>query len=96
MMHVPDGAAVASIQLLETLMGRRAGASTGTGLWAALRIVSQMKAAGKTGSLVSLICDPGERYLDKYYSSQWLADAGIDTSGYRDRLEEFMTTGVLD
>ncbi|WCE40311.1 PLP-dependent cysteine synthase family protein [Brevibacterium sp. BDJS002] len=95
MMHVPDAAAIASIQLLETLMGRRAGASTGTGLWAAFRIVSQMKAAGQTGSLVSLICDPGERYLDKYYSSQWLTEAEIDTTGYRERLDEFMTTGVL-
>lgn len=96
MMHVPDAASIASIQLLEKLIGRRAGASTGTSLWAAFRIVSQMKAAGEKGSLVSLICDPGERYLDKYYSQDWLTEAGLDTTGYRARLDEFMTTGVLD
>lgn len=96
MMHVPDAASIASIQILEKLMGRRAGASTGTGLWAAFRIVSQMKAAGKTGSLVSLICDPGDRYLDKYYSAQWLADADIDTVPYRERLEDFLATGHLE
>src|SRR5699024_5282098 len=45
MMHVPDAASIASIQLLEELIGRRSGASTGTSLWAALRIVSQMRAA---------------------------------------------------
>ncbi|MGO2863469.1 MAG: PLP-dependent cysteine synthase family protein, partial [Brevibacterium sp.] len=75
---------------------RRAGASTGTGLWAAFRIVSQMKAAGQRGSLVSLICDPGERYLDKYYSPEWLAEAGIDTVPYRERLTEFIASGRLD
>lgn len=96
MMHVPDAASIASIQLLEQLIGRRAGASTGASLWAAFRIVSQMKTAGEKGSLVSLICDPGERYLDKYYSQDWLTEAGLDTTGYRARLDEFMTTGVLD
>lgn len=96
MMHVPDAASIASIQLLEKLMGRRAGASTGTGLWAAFRIVSQMKTAGETGSLVALICDPGERYLDKYYSQEWLTEAGIDTVPYRERLADFMASGRLD
>jgi cysteine synthase A len=96
MMHVPDAASIASIQLLEELIGRRSGASTGTSLWAALRIVSQMRAAGQRGSIVSLICDPGERYLDKYYSPEWLAEAGIDPSDHRARLKEFMATGHLD
>ena len=73
----------------------RAGASTGTSLWAALRIVSEMVESGQQGSIVSLICDPGVRYVDKYYSSQWLADNDIDIEPYRVRLEEFMRTGVL-
>ncbi|WP_338750615.1 PLP-dependent cysteine synthase family protein [Janibacter alittae] len=95
MMRVPDAAAVASILLLEQLTGVRAGASTGTSLWAAVRIVSEMVEAGTTGSIVSLICDPGERYLDKYYSQQWLDDNDIDIAPYRRRLERFMRTGVL-
>lgn len=95
MMRVPDAAAVASILLLERLLGRRAGASTGTSLWASLRIVSDMVAAGTRGSVVSLICDPGERYLDKYYSGRWLDENNIDIGPYRRRLEDFMLTGSL-
>ncbi|MFX4285628.1 PLP-dependent cysteine synthase family protein [Janibacter sp. G349] len=95
MMRVPDAAAVAAVRLLEQLIGTRAGASTGTSLWAALRIVSEMVRAGETGSVVSLICDPGERYLDKYYSPQWLADEGIDIEPYEGRLEQLMRTGRL-
>ncbi|WP_435202761.1 PLP-dependent cysteine synthase family protein [Janibacter sp. GS2] len=95
MVRVPDAAAIASILLLEELTGSRAGASTGTSLWATLRIVSEMVEAGTKGSIVSLICDPGERYLDKYYSSQWLEDNGLDITPYQRRLEDFMRTGVL-
>jgi len=92
MMHVPDGAAVAAIHVLTELIGRRTGASTGTGLWAAFRLISEMLAAGRQGSVVSLICDPGERYLDKYYSDRWLADNGIDVSEHRARLDAFLAS----
>ncbi|WP_336716461.1 PLP-dependent cysteine synthase family protein [Arthrobacter sp. USHLN218] len=95
MMRVPDAAAIAAIRLLTQLLGRRTGASTGTGLWAALRIISEMVRAGRQGSVVSLICDGGERYLDKYYSDEWLAANGIDIGPYHRRLEAFMRTGVL-
>jgi cysteine synthase A len=95
MIRVPDAAAVASILLLEDLLGRRTGASTGTSLWASLRIVSEMVAAGQQGSVVSLICDPGDRYVDKYYSASWLAENNLDIAPYRRRLEDFMRTGIL-
>ncbi|NYF97559.1 PLP-dependent cysteine synthase family protein [Janibacter cremeus] len=95
MVRVPDAAAVASILLLEELIGARAGASTGTSMWASLRIVSEMVEAGTKGSIVSLICDPGERYLDKYYSQEWLEENDIDIEPYQRRLEDFMRTGVL-
>lgn len=45
--------------------------------------------------LESLICDPGERYLDKYYSQEWLADNDIDIKPYEQRLAELMETGRL-
>ncbi|MGO1166788.1 MAG: PLP-dependent cysteine synthase family protein [Janibacter sp.] len=95
MMRVPDAAAVASILLLEQLIGYRTGASTGTSLWAALRIVSEMVATGTHGSIVSLICDPGERYLDKYYSQQWLDENDLDIQPYQRRLDDFMRSGAL-
>ncbi|WP_377272525.1 PLP-dependent cysteine synthase family protein [Peterkaempfera sp. SMS 1(5)a] len=94
MMKVPDGASIAAVRTLEAVLGRRAGGSTGTGLWSALRIVSEMRAAGRRGSLVTLLCDPGDRYLDKYYSDAWLAEQGIDIAPYRARLDGFLAGGL--
>ena len=93
--HMPDAAAIATIWHLETLIGRRAGASTGTGLWAALQIVAELRREGRRGSVVGLLCDPGDRYLTKYYSPDWLAAQGIDIGPYLDRLRAFAETGEL-
>ncbi|WP_024801054.1 PLP-dependent cysteine synthase family protein [Nocardia sp. BMG51109] len=95
MIHVPDAAAIAAIQVLEELIGRKAGASTGTGLWAAFHIMSEMAREGREGSVVGLICDPGDRYIDKYYSAEWLAAQGIDIAPFRTRLDAFLETGRL-
>lgn len=95
MIRVPDAAAVAAIRHLDTLIGRKAGASTGTGLWAALRIISEMVRTGERGSVIALLCDPGDRYLDKYYSDEWLAGEGLDIAPYLERLEGFMGGGEL-
>jgi cysteine synthase A len=52
-----------------------------------------MRAAGERGSVVALICDPGERYLDKYYSDAWLAEQGLDIAPYLAVLEKVLETG---
>ncbi|MFD4985112.1 PLP-dependent cysteine synthase family protein [Streptomyces sp. NPDC058374] len=93
MMKVPDAASVATVRMLERAIGRRAGGSTGTGLWSALRIVAEMRAEGRTGSVVTLLCDPGDRYLDKYYSDTWLAAQGLDIAPYARTLDAFLATG---
>ncbi|MCW2130887.1 hypothetical protein [Arthrobacter sp. VKM Ac-2550] len=77
------------------LLGRRTGASAGAGLRWAFRIMSEMINTGRQGSVVSLIRDPGDRYLDKYYSDEWLAENKIDVGPYCRRLETFMNTGTL-
>jgi len=93
MMKVPDGASVAAMRRVDAALGRKPGASTGTGLWSAFRIVSEMLRAGRTGSVISLVCDPGERYLDKYYSDSWLAAQGIDPHPYEAVLDRFLAAG---
>ncbi|MEV4432694.1 PLP-dependent cysteine synthase family protein [Streptomyces sp. NPDC049585] len=93
MMKVPDAASVAAVRALERAIGRKAGGSTGTGLWSALRIVAEMAAEGRAGSVVTLICDPGERYLDKYYSDAWLAAQGLDITPYTMAISTFLATG---
>jgi len=95
MIHVPDAAAIAAVHVLEEVIGRKAGASTGTGLWAAFHIMSEMARQGREGSVVGLLCDPGDRYIDKYYAAEWLGDAGIDIEPYRDRLRDFLISGEL-
>jgi cysteine synthase len=93
MMRVPDAASVAAVRALERAIGRKAGGSTGTGLWSAWKIVAEMVAAGARGSVVTLICDPGDRYLDKYYSDAWLAAQGLDIAPYERAAETFLATG---
>jgi len=93
MMKVPDAASIAAVRALATVMGRKPGGSTGTGLWGAFKLVSEMRAAGERGSVVTLICDPGDRYLDKYYSDAWLAEQGIDIAPHAAAIERFLASG---
>ncbi|GAA1989296.1 PLP-dependent cysteine synthase family protein [Kitasatospora viridis] len=90
MTKVPDAASIAAMRVLERVLGKRAGGSTGTGLWTALRITAEMRARGEHGSVVTLICDPGDRYLDKYYSDAWLAGQGLDIAPYQQALEGYL------
>ncbi|WP_307811321.1 PLP-dependent cysteine synthase family protein [Streptomyces fildesensis] len=94
MMKVPDAASVAAVRALDAAIGRKAGGSTGTGLWSAFKIIAEMVAAGETGSVVTLICDPGDRYLDKYYSDDWVAEQHLDIAPYTSAIEHFLATGA--
>ena len=41
-----------------------------------------MHAAGESGSIVTLLCDDGVRYLDTYFSDAWVAEQGWDLAPY--------------
>jgi len=87
MIKVPDAASVATILWLEKLIGRKAGASTGTNLWGVLEIAKQMIEDNQQGSLVTLLCDSGERYLDTYYDPSWVKENIGDLQPYSKQLE---------
>jgi cysteine synthase A len=89
MIRAPDAASIATIHWLETIIGRKCGGSTGTNLYGALTLADEMIAEGSKGSIVTLICDPGERYLGTYYDPHWIAREGLDPRPYRDWLERF-------
>jgi cysteine synthase A len=93
MVCVPDAASLAAMRYLERVTGRRAGASTGTNLWGALLLVAEMVAAGRGGSVVTLLCDGGERYAHTYYDDGWVAAQGLDLAPYTATLEHFAATG---
>lgn len=96
MRQIPDAASIATIHWLEKILGRKAGASTGTNLYGALQLASEMKQRGEQGSIVTLLCDSGERYLDTYYNPEWLAHNIGDLAPYADKLETFQQIGQLD
>jgi cysteine synthase A len=73
MLQVPDTASVATALWLSDRIGRKVGGSTGTNLWGALQIADRMQAAGTEGSIVTVMCDAGERYLDTYHDPDWVA-----------------------
>ncbi len=83
---IPDAASVAAVHFLRERTGIDAGPSTGTNLYGMLLLAAQMRAAGERGSLVSLVCDRGERYAATYGDPDWLATQGIDVRPYTDVL----------
>ena len=81
------------MRVLERLVGRRYGGSTCTDFCGALEIACEMAARGEDGAIVTLACDAGDRYLDTYYSDEWLAANGYDIAPQIARLECACKTG---
>ncbi|MCA1935091.1 MAG: PLP-dependent cysteine synthase family protein [Asticcacaulis sp.] len=75
---VTDAQSIAAVRLLSERLGRRVGGSTGTNLWACVRLMQEMAQKGETGSIVTILCDGGERYADTYYNDAWLSARAID------------------
>jgi cysteine synthase A len=94
MLAVPDAASIAAMRWCSKVTGRLVGGSTGTAMWGALRLVAAMREAGEAGSVVTLLCDGGERYASTYYDDGWLAAQGIDVAPYAGTLEKFYDTGI--
>ncbi|MEV0901403.1 PLP-dependent cysteine synthase family protein [Actinoplanes sp. NPDC049802] len=93
MIHVPDAASLAAMRAGSAVLGRRVGGSTGTNLWGAFRLIAEMLASGRTGSVVTLICDGGERYADTYYSDEWVSGQKLDLPPYAAVIRRFLDDG---
>lgn len=85
-MKVPDAASIAAMLHLENILGRRPGASTGTNFWGMMQVAQRMREQGEQGSLVTLLCDSGERYPDTYYDPAWVAQHIGDISHWQQQL----------
>ncbi|QKZ12995.1 PLP-dependent cysteine synthase family protein [Spirosoma sp. KUDC1026] len=72
MEKIPDAQSIAAMNILSDLLNRPVGPSTGTNFYGALLLANEMKQNGEKGSIVTLICDSGLRYLNTYYSALWL------------------------
>ncbi|MEU5877688.1 PLP-dependent cysteine synthase family protein [Spirillospora sp. NPDC047279] len=95
MVRVPDAASIAAMRWTTEVTGRSVGGSTGTNMWAVAELVAGMRARGERGSVVTLICDGGERYARTYGSDAWLAERGLAVGPYVEALRAFLKTGEM-
>ena len=91
--EVPDAASIAAAWLLEELLGRRYGGSSGTNLVACLQLASSMRERGERGSIVSLLCDRGERYNETLFDELWLARRGVRRGPWDKTLRDCIAAG---
>ena len=89
MVAVPDACSVAAARHASIVLGRRVGPSTGTNLWGAYGLLAEMVAEGRSGSVVTLLADSGDRYAETYFSDEWITQHGLEPTGAADALTEF-------
>ena len=90
MMEVPDVESIAAMRLLSQLLGRKVGPSTGTNFVGMLALAQEMQRDGTQGSVLSLLCDAGERYLCNYHNPDWVAQTVGDCSAAELRLSQVL------
>ena len=92
MIGVPDAASVAAMHFLADQIGVRAGPSTGTNIYGALRLACELHEHRLSGSIVTLMCDRSDRYDTTFCNVGWLRQQSIDPSPYREVLDEAWTS----
>jgi len=93
MIQVPSAASYAASHFVSELLGRKCGGSTGTNLIGTFELIAEMVRNNERGSVVTLICDAGELYLDTYFNPAWLDANGHDLQPHLARLRRFYERG---
>jgi len=88
LIEVPNVDSVAAMLLLSSLLGRRVGPSTGTNFVAMLQLAGEMRERDEAGSVLSLLCDNGERYLNTYHDPAWVHAEFGDCADAKRRLAQ--------
>ena len=83
MIEVSDVDSVAAMALLSERLGRKVGPSSGTNLVGMLELAADMVRSGQQGSILSLLCDAGERYLASFHDADWVRHQVGDCSAAR-------------
>jgi cysteine synthase A len=96
MIQVRNAQSYAAMHFLASVTGRRYGGSTGTNLYGVFQLAAELVERGETGSIVTLACDPGDRYLDTYYNHCWLGEHGYEIEPYMRQMRRFFETGVWE
>lgn len=77
MIKVPDELSLAGMRLVTQRLGKRVGGSTGTNFVGALELAQRMRDDQASGSIVSILCDSGDRYGHSYYNPAWYVENGV-------------------
>jgi len=93
MVKVPDVWSLGAMHSLSVRLGRRVGASTGTNLVAALACAQSLKARGAAGSIVTLLCDDGQRYRHSYFDDDWLRQNDLECEAQSDAIDALVDRG---
>ncbi|MFT3852729.1 MAG: hypothetical protein QM733_08345 [Ilumatobacteraceae bacterium] len=80
MIKVADAASIAAMELCRDVLRLEVGPSTGTNLWAALRLAAEIRDGGITGTILTLACDSASRYRTTVLDPGWQHANGIDTT----------------
>ena len=91
MIEVPNVESVAAMRELSGILGRKVGPSTGTNFIGMLTLAQEMRARGEQGSILSLLCDAGERYLPNYHCAEWVSESLGDCTEAMARVQVAMT-----
>lgn len=93
MVQVPDAGSIAAMKHLRRYAGFHAGPSTGTNLWGVWQTIAGMLDEGRTGSIVTLMCDGGDRYAGSFHNKAWVAEQGLEPQHHDAIITEFFKTG---
>ena len=89
MIKVKDAASIATVRWLSSVLGRKCGGSTGTNVYATLHLAEELMKTNQSGSIVTMICDSGDRYTNTYYNDNWLKKQNIDITPYLQELKKY-------
>ncbi len=91
MIAVEDAQSIGAMRALSRRLGRIVGGSTGTNLVACTKLIEEMSARREQGSIVTIICDGGERYGCTYYDDGWLSARGFDWQTHETVVDGFLS-----
>src|SRR5690606_40280020 len=94
MIEVPDAASIAAMRYGSRVLGRRIGGSTGTNLWGVFHLIGELLERGRSGSVVTVLSDGGDRSASTYYADARAAAQGWERAGPTATREECHATGV--
>ena len=95
MIQVPDAASIATMRLVRERTGAASAAPPGRTSGERCSSSPRCCRDGERGSIVTLICDGGDRYAGTYYSDAWVDEQGLELAPYTDALERFLERGAF-